>query len=165
MASRPLAVLSSCLLLAVSMGASPADAGKADGSMTINGKTTKLAYAYARLDTDSFDKKSTLVVITISEKPLAPADVADDFGLMKLDHRVNALIFKIDKDKQVVSGEIDNVALETGSMAVTGVHEFEPTVFTNTHVTGKMYMKAAAKFFETTYQYSVTFDVAVAPKK
>lgn len=165
MARRSLAVLYTCFLLLVAVGATAADAGKADGTLTINGKTAKLAYAYARLDTDPFDEKSTLVVITVSEKPLAPENVADDFGLMKLDHKINALVFKIDKDKQVISGEIHDVAIDTGSFSATGIHEFEPKVFTKAHVTGKMYMKKAEKFFDTTYQYTVTFDVAVAPKK
>jgi hypothetical protein len=165
MTRRSLAALSTCFLLLLAVTATAADAGKAAGTLTINGKTAKMAYSYARLAPDPFDKKSTVVVLTVSEKPLKPEDVADDFGLMNLGHKINALVFTIDKDKQVISGEIHHEAIDTGSFSATGVHEFEPTVFTKTHVTGKMYMKKAEKFFDTTYQYSVTFDVAVAPKK
>lgn len=144
-----------------------ADTAKTDGTLTINGKTAKLAYGYARLAADPFDKKATVVVLTLSEKPLAPEAVADDFGLMKLDQKINALVFQINNEKQVISGEIHGVAIDKmgGSFSATGMHEFEPTAFTKTRIAGKMYMKKADEFFGTTYQYSVTFDVPVAPKK
>lgn len=165
MARRCLVALSTSVLILAAVAAFAADAAKTDGTLTVNGKTAKLVYAYAHLDADPFDKKSTVVVLTLSEKPLAPENVADDFGMMKLDHKVNALVFKIDKDKQVISGEIHDVEIDTGSFSATGMHEFEPTVFTKTHVAGKIYMKKVEDFFGTKFQYSVTFDVPVAPKK
>lgn len=165
MARRSPLVLSLCVLVFTAMAAVAADTAKVDGTLTVNGKVSKLAYGYARLAPDAFDKKTTMVVLTLSEKPLAPADVADDFGLMKLDHKINALVFEINNDKQVISGEIHAVAIEkmNGSFSATGMHEFEPTAFTKTRVAGKMYMKKADDFFGTTYQYTVTFDVPVAP--
>ena len=56
----------------------PAD-GKAEGTLTVNGKTTKVAFAYARSVPGFFDKNTNDTQVIVSDVPLDAKALADEF--------------------------------------------------------------------------------------
>ena len=56
----------------------PAD-GKSEGTLTVNGKTTKVAFAYARSVPGFFDKNTNDTQVIVSDVPLDAKALADEF--------------------------------------------------------------------------------------
>src|SRR5882672_5855552 len=65
-------------LLATASHADPAD-GTAAGTLTVNGKTTKVAFAYARSVPGFFDKNTNDTQVIVSDVPLDAGALADEF--------------------------------------------------------------------------------------
>src|SRR5882724_8534709 len=81
---RTAMVLAASSLFATALAATdgkadPAD-GKAAGTLTVNGKTTKVAYAYARSVPGFFDKNTNDTKVIVSDVPLDAKALADDFA-------------------------------------------------------------------------------------
>src|SRR5579872_4002410 len=53
--------------------------GKAEGTLTVNGKTVNVAYAYARSMPGFFDKNSRDTQVIVSDVPLDAQALADEF--------------------------------------------------------------------------------------
>src|SRR5689334_87988 len=53
--------------------------GKAQGTLTVNGKTTKVAFAYARSVPGFFDKNTNDIQVIVSDVPLDAKALADEF--------------------------------------------------------------------------------------
>src|SRR3954470_12829647 len=66
-------------LAATASKADPAD-GTASGTLTVNGKVTKVAYAYARSVPGFFDKNTQDTQVIVSDVPLDAAALSDDFA-------------------------------------------------------------------------------------
>ena len=81
-ARTTLAVIAAFGLLA-SPAARAAD-GKADGTITVNGTTTKLSYAYARAVKGFFDKTKEDIEVVLSDVPLEGKAVEDQFERMHM---------------------------------------------------------------------------------
>jgi len=69
------------LTLLVSVAAF-ADAGKVNGTLTMNGNVAKLKYAYAVTRPDPFDKKKTVTCVIASDIELPQTALLDDMELM-----------------------------------------------------------------------------------
>ena len=166
--SSPTPMLRATAALALVMFGAVASyaADSADGSMTVNGKTVALRYAYAGIEPDFFDKKETNIVVLLSDMPVTAEQFADHFGPEHL--KLTGVKVSINKDKQIVSGTIYSPELTkyNGSFSATGMHTLEPTTLTTKAVAGKLYMAKQDDFFGTKYQYSATFSATVgaAPK-
>src|SRR3954465_13271112 len=66
-------------LTATASHADPAD-GTASGTLTVNGKTTQVAYAYARAVPGFFDKSTMDTEVIVSDVPLDAAALSDGFA-------------------------------------------------------------------------------------
>src|SRR5260221_13135150 len=53
--------------------------GKAEGTLTVNGKATKVAFAYARSVPGFADKNVNDTLVIVSDVPLDPKALADEF--------------------------------------------------------------------------------------
>src|SRR5258708_32055938 len=53
--------------------------GKTEGTLTVNGKTTKVAFAYARSVPGFFDKNTNDTQVIVSDVPLDAKALADEF--------------------------------------------------------------------------------------
>src|SRR3954469_1307424 len=65
-------------LAATDGNAAPAD-GTAEGTLTVNGKVTQVAYAYARAVPGFFDKSTMDTEVIVSDVPLDAAALSDPF--------------------------------------------------------------------------------------
>jgi hypothetical protein len=85
---------------AVLAAASPRAAapGQATGTATIDGVTTKLAFAAESTTADLFDEKKTDTLITLTDRPLGDTAAGDDVALSMRARRgdITALVLRID---------------------------------------------------------------------
>lgn len=82
--------------LPVTAGApAPLADGKADGTLTVNGKTTKVAFAYAKSVPDFFDNKKKAIEVILSDVPLDAKALADSFARSDLADKGKIHTFEI----------------------------------------------------------------------
>ena len=152
--------------VAVAMAAL-ADTAKINGTITANGKTTSLKYAYALPKEDPFDKKKKATFLLATDQEVPVAALADEFEFMRWYEKANLHGFSvlIDADKQVVSGNVYDPGLKHNGFSGTGMQKLELTTLTPTRVAGTVSIPKLEEFFGDKYQYSATFDVPVGAVK
>ena len=159
MFSRPILVL-----VLASAVAAPALAGegKADGTLTANGKTVKLTHAYAVRKPNPFDKKLTDAYVVFTDRAM-PADKATDtFGLMEAEG-INAVTAEITPDKSVVSGELYSPSFKKmHQFSAVGMQKLDITTMTKDRIAGRVYIEKMQDFFDEKYTYDIRFDVPLA---
>jgi hypothetical protein len=142
----------------------PAD-GKAEGTLTVNGKTTKVAFAYARSVPGFFDKNTNDTQVIVSDVPLDATALADEFvraGMAK-EGKLHAFEITIDAAGTPVSTAWRHDGFK-GPMP-SGLSSDD--VFTKKVLDGKLvegsYKSAAdEEFFGNTYAFDVTFRATIA---
>src|ERR1700742_2985198 len=79
--------------------------GTASGTLTVNGKTTKVAFAYARSVPGFFDKNAKDIQVIVSDVPLDAKALADDFlrASMAKEGKLHAFEITIDATGTPVS--------------------------------------------------------------
>ena len=166
---RTALVLAAFSLLATSLSAAdgkadPAD-GKAEGTFTVNGKTIKVAYAYARSVPGFFDKNTNDTQVIVSDVPLDAAALADDFvriGLAK-EGKLHAFEITIDASGTPVSTAWRHNGFE-GPMpsGLSSDDVFTKKVLDGKTVEGSYKSAAPAEFFGNTYAFDVAFRATIA---
>lgn len=140
----------------------------ADGTLTINGKTVQLKYAYAVTKEDPFDKKKKATQLLVTDQAI-PADAAsDEFKLMEVrdKQKLNGVMVLITDDKRIVSGAVYSPLLKKMSfVSGVGMQKLELTAFTPARVAGRVWLEKPDDFFDNIYQYDITFDVPVGAQK
>ncbi len=109
----------------VCSGQSPATAqsfaGKASGTLTIDGKSIALKYAYAMLQPNTFDKDKTDIAVLLTGRPLNEGTVKD---AEKLDDAVGQehgwAFFKIDDAGRPIHEVIDHPAAGGSRLIMSG---------------------------------------------
>jgi hypothetical protein len=155
------------LALAVTLAALAGDASKISGSITANGKTTTLKYAYAQPKPDPFDKKKKSTFLLVTDQEVPAAALRDEFEFMKFYDKANLNGFAvlINSEKRVVSGNVYSPALKHNGFSGVGMQTVELTAMTPQRIAGKVFIPKPDDFFGDKYQYSATFDLPVlAPK-
>ena len=140
--------------------------GKAEGTLTVNGKTTKVAFAYARSVPGFFDKNTKDIQVIVSDVPLDAKALADDFlrASMAKEGKLHAFEITINAEGTPVSTAWRHDGFK-GPMP-SGLSSED--VFTKKALDGKVieasYKSAApADFFDNTYSFDVTFRAAISP--
>jgi len=151
---------------AVTIAAVAGDAPKVSGSITANGKTTALKYAYAMPKDDPFDKKKKATWVLVTDQEVPAAVLADEFELMSWRDKAKLHGFEvlITDDKRVVSGNIYDPAMKHNGFSSVGSQQVELTALTPQRVAGKISIPPG-EFFGDNYQYTATFDVPVVAVK
>jgi len=146
-----------------------ADAGKVDGTLTVNGKTTKLKYAHALTRPDPFDKKKKATYVIATDVEVPQSALADDMGLMEYTMKtpINGVEWLINPEKQVVSLQIHstNLKKKMDQFSSVGEQKLDLSASTPAHVAGRLYLPKAGEFFEEVYQYDIKFDLPVGEVK
>lgn len=155
-------------VMMAAVAASPAD-GTADGTFTVDGKATKLAYAYATSEPDPFDKTKQAVRITLSDVPLTPAVLADPFALQKMTKagQLHAVVALIQQTKAIATTILFDAAFKWDSVSVAGTNnKFEAAVFDGKTVSGKLYTEKPDTFGpkDVKYEFTATFSAPIVPK-
>jgi len=129
-----------------------AEAGQANGTLTVSGQPVQLAYAYAVRVPGSFDKTTQDIQVIVTDKPV-PAEVLE--GLRKLDMDIDdcfnkvalsirglpeidvqGMYLRIDSEKRITSRSPHHHALENTSVSMGGGEGGEFTIEEDS-ITGK----------------------------
>jgi hypothetical protein len=153
-----------CLTAPAARAAAP---GTASGTLTVNGKPVPLAYAMATTQKNPFDAKKTDVLLLLTNVPVDPAAMADDFGRMKLAGKGNfsGVEVEVDPDGQVISGTLYSPDFKkfNGMISATGMHQFEGKVSASS-IDGKLFIPKDDDFAGYTYRYEATFQAPIAAR-
>ena len=152
------------LLLAFCGVASAADTNKVEGSYVVDNKATQLKYAYSIKEKLAGKSYKTLL---FSAAPVSADDLKaeDPFQLFSDEAgkgQVQALEVLFSDDKTIKSVRIYDKAFD-GAFQTGGDEKFEATRFDAGGIGGKITMDRSHKFFDQTYQYNLTFSVALTP--
>jgi hypothetical protein len=168
--------------LAVALAAATASAGlaadapgKATGSLTVNGKSVKLAYAYARQvkgatmpDSNQFDLRpphegetaAEGIFLVLTDVPLPAADLTyvSSIESMLESGKVQGISWVVDGQRQALNQRLFHAALER---TVPGSPDSFELSRSDAGIVGKA--SEADDFFDDEWSYEVTFDAPVAP--
>jgi hypothetical protein len=136
--------------------------GTAAGTLTLNGTTVPLKYAYAAARPAFFDKNKEDIHILLSDVPLEDEQRDDVFELIKLARDGKARIVEVvlDADANPISGAFF-AQVFNGMAAATGMHKFEQSAFDHKRVAGRLYTDGARSFQDITYEYAATFSAMI----
>jgi hypothetical protein len=166
---RTALVLFASSLLATALAATdghadPAD-GTASGTLTVNGKTTQVAYAYARSVPGFFDKATRDTQVIVSDVPLDATALSDPFvrGDLADAGKLHAFEITIDASGTPISTAWrDNGFKGPQPSGLSSADPFTKTVL-DAHVVAGNYKSAEpAEFFGNTYSFDVTFRAAIS---
>lgn len=155
--SAALVVLS---LLAV---AAPAQQGTASGTLTVNGKATQLNHAYAQVSKNNPGDTEEFIRVILSDVPIPPLRMSDD-ALRRLakEGQLHAVEVSLTKD-DTISATVYDPSISDGYVPAGSKSKFEPQVFDGKTVAGRLFTEEEGSFFDTHYQFDLTFRAAVAP--
>ena len=139
--------------------------GTASGTLTVNGRTTKVAYAYARQVPGFFDTNTKDTQVIVSDVPLDAAALGDDFARVDLAKagKLHAFEITIDASGTPVSTAWRHNGFE-GPMpsGLSSSDVFTKKVLDGKTVEGSYKSAEPAEFFGNTYAFDVSFRAAIA---
>jgi len=146
------------LLVALAPVAAFAAGGTAKGTITINGKSRDLKYAYAWKD-----GANTTVLLTTDK--VDESAFGDHFALTKLAKadKFAGVQATITPKGEVSTGTIYTAA-EDGYFDAMGMHDWKKSKQTPTEIGGKLSTDKEHKFFKTSWAYSAEFTAPVGPQ-
>ncbi len=162
-------LLAMSLLTTDSRAADPAPAasadGKASGTLTVNGKTTKVAFAYARSVPGFFDKNTKDVEVILSDVALDAKALGDEFVRIDMakNGKLHAFEITIDASGAPISTSWRHDGFKGPTPSgLSSADVFTKKVFDGKIVDGSYKSAAGDEFFGNTYAFDVTFRAAVA---
>lgn len=126
------------------------------GTVTVEGHTTKLTYAYLYPDTGT----PPAVNLFLSDVAVDRKTLASSFSIQDLSDAGRLHLVKIritTGDKQPTSSEVYDSAFRNGRTGVVGAGDFKATTFTDTILEGTVSMPKPREVPEGTYQYKASF--------
>ena len=139
--------------------------GKADGTLTVNGKVSKVAFAFARSVPGFFDKNVNDIQVIVSDVPLDAKALVDEFlrGRMAKEGKLHAFEITIDAAGTPVSTAWRHNGFK-GPMpsGLSSDDVFTKKILDGKYVEGSYKSAAAEEFFGNTYAFDVTFRATVA---
>ena len=134
--------------------------GKADGVLTVNGKTTNVAFAYARSVPGFFDKNVNDVLVIVSDVALDAKALGDQFVRNKMADagKLHAFEITINAEGRPISTAWRHNGFKgptPGGLSTTDV--LTKDVFDGKVVDGRYKSAEPAEFFGNTYAFDVRF--------
>ncbi len=160
--TRAAGPLAFCIAASLALPAPAATPGTASGTVTGDGVTATMKYAWAKREANPFDPKKTETVVLITDKPVDLAVWARNVRFQKFlwDEKVKLLILTIN-DERVANRVV--VRLEKNEQhlsASSGVVTLETYELTGDSVEGSI-SKKAADFPSTEWTVSVRFKAPI----
>jgi hypothetical protein len=151
---------------AIAPRAAAAD-GKAEGTLTVNGKTTKLSYAYARAVKGFFDKTKEDVEVVLSDVPLEAKALEDQFERIHMADtgKLHAFEITIDAEGKPISTAFRHNGFKGPSPSgLSSEDVFTKKTFDGKTVDGRYKSAKQKEFFGNTYTFDVTFRADITRK-
>lgn len=141
--------------------------GKAEGKLTVNGKSTDVKYAYASAGPGFFDKTKEDVTVIVSDVPLEGKALEDQFERIHMADagKLHAFEITIDAEGKPISTAFRHNGFKGPSPSGLSSED----VFTKKTLDGKTvdgrYMSAKPhEFFGNTYSFDVSFKADIIRK-
>lgn len=154
--------LARILVLGSMLLAAPVLAQEVKGTLTANGRTAALRYVVAQ-EVDSETEKGYMdVIVVVSDRPVAAADVASTERLEALARRdgLAALVVRIDPDAKVMKAEPLHPAFTTFVSSAAFIR-WTPTAFDDTRIAGRFATDGVQSEFGQKWSYDVTFAAPI----
>ncbi len=142
--------------------------GKATGTLTIDGKSITLKYAYAMAQPDTFDAGKTVIAVLLTEEPLDEDALTD---IEELDDAVMGkhgwAFFKLDEDGKPIHEMIDHPATGGSRLIMSGFTqaEFVSKKMGKDRVEGSFKTKKTEDFMGHPYSIKVDFSAPLLQAK
>lgn len=140
------------------------DSGTASGTITVNGKVTKMAHAYARATPGFFDKTKEDVLVILTDVPLDAKALEDQFERMSMADagRLHAFEITIDAEgKPISTGFRDNGFKKASPSGLSSADVFTKKVLDGKTVSGSYKSAKDHEFFGETYSFDVAFTAEI----
>jgi len=160
-----LGLAAACLTASDGKAGSTPEAGKATGTLTVNGKTTTVAYAYAQSVPGFADPNTPDVQVILSDVPLDAKALSDEFARIDLAKAGKLHAFEITIDAS--GAPVSTASRHDGFNGPMPSGLSSDDVFTKKTFDGKT-VEASYKsapndeFFGNTYGFDVTFQAVIA---
>jgi hypothetical protein len=130
----------------------------AEGSLIIGDQTYKLNHAYATMENDPFTENEYTIRVLLSEQPIGQEILDDHTALtsMKTDAKNHAMEIEIDEQRKVKWIGIWGLGQVSGME-----YPFEPVVFTEQMIEGRLFIAKAETVFDKKWQYDAKFKSSV----
>ena len=167
-ASHRLFLAAAYAFLGLTVTAGAAETDTASGTLAVAGKTYALAHVYARRQPSLTDKSQTVVVVLLTDNEVPKSVVDDRFRLEVTDlaraGKIHGVSVTIGLDKKP-AGTGFTYAKELDGAIVNRADQqtFEPSLFTDTRVEGKL--SGRGSFGDDRWEYVTTFRAALATLK
>jgi len=152
-------------LLVLGARAARAADGKAEGTITVNGRTTTLVYAYAWAEPGFFDEKKEDVRVVLSDVPLPPKALEDVFERIHMADAGKLHAFEITLDaegKPISTSFCDNGFKGPSPSGLSSEDVFTKKTFDGKTVEGSYKSAKPHEFFGSTYSFDVAFRADIA---
>ena len=134
--------------------------GKAEGTITVNGKTTRLAYAYARAVKGFFDETKEDVEVVLSDVPLDAKALKEQFERMKMADAGKLHAFEITINAEgtpITTTWRHNGFKGPIPSGLSSADVFTKKTFDGKTVDGHYKSAKEKEFFGNTYSFDVAF--------
>jgi hypothetical protein len=140
--------------------------GKAEGTITVNGKATKLSYAYASAVPGFFDKTKEDVTVILSDVPLDGKALEDQFERIHMADagKLHAMEITFDADATAISTSFRHAGFKVSPSGVSSSDVFEKKTFDSKTIEGRFKSTTPHEFFGETYAFDVAFKADLVRK-
>ena len=141
--------------------------GKAEGTLTINGTTTNVKYAYASAGPGFFDKTKEDVTVIVSDVPLDAKALEDQFERIHMADadKLHAFEITIDAEGKPISTAFRHNGFKGPSPSgLSSEDVFTKKTFDGKTVDGRYKSATQKEFFGNTYAFDVTFKADITRK-
>jgi hypothetical protein len=141
--------------------------GKAEGKLTVAGKSTDVKYAYASAGPGFFDKTKEDVTVIVSDVPLDAKALEDEFERIHMADagKLHAFEITIDTEGKPISTSFRHGGFTKASPSgLSSEDVFEKKTFDGKTVEGRYKSAKPHDFFGTTYSFDVTFKADITRK-
>jgi hypothetical protein len=141
--------------------------GKAEGKLTVAGKSTDVKYAYASAGPGFFDKTKEDVTVIVSDVPLDAKALEDEFERIHMADagKLHAFEITFDAEGKPISTSFRHGGFTKASPSgLSSEDVFEKKTFDGKTVEGRYKSAKPHDFFGTTYSFDVTFKADITRK-
>ena len=141
--------------------------GKAEGKLTVNGKTTDVKYAYASAEPGFFDKTKEDVIVIVSDVPLEAKVYEDQFERIKMADagKLHAFEITIDAGGKPISTVFRHNGFKGPSPSgLSSADVFTKKTFDGKTIEGRYKSAKQHEFFGSTYAFDVSFKADITRK-
>jgi hypothetical protein len=141
--------------------------GKAEGELTVNGKSTDVKYAYAFAGPGFFDKTKEDVTVIVSDVPLDAKALEDEFERIHMAEagKLHAFEITFGADAKPISTSFrHNGFTKASPSGLSSEDVFEKKTFDGKTVEGRYKSAKPHEFFGSTYAFDVSFKADITRK-